>query len=92
MRLLIILSCSLVLTGCGMFTKFLPAKPQWPEAIPELTQACPDLQKIEGDKVAITDLLKTVVNNYALYYDCSMKNEGWNKWYKEQKEIYDKVK
>lgn len=91
MKILIALITASMLSGCAMFTKFLPAKPKWPEAVPELTQPCPELKTIEGDKVAITELLKTVVNNYALYYDCSLKNEGWNKWYKEQKEIYDKV-
>lgn len=77
------------LAGC---TAYLPAKPKFPEPIKELTEPCPDLKKIEGDKVAITDFLKTVVENYALYHDCSLKNEGWNKWYQDQKKIYDSVK
>ena len=79
----------LALAGC---TAFLPAKPKFPEPIKELTQPCPDLKKIESDKVAITDFLKTVVENYSLYHECSLKNDGWNEWYKKQKEIYDKVK
>lgn len=91
MKIIILLGCTLLLSGCAMFTKFLPAKPKWPDAVPELTQPCPDLKTIEGDKVAITELLRTVVNNYSLYYECSLKNEGWNKWYKEQKEIYEKI-
>lgn len=77
------------LTGC---TSFLPAKPKFPEPTAGLTEPCPDLKKIEGDKVAITDLLRTVVENYGLYHECSLKNDGWNDWYKEQKRIYDKVK
>ena len=92
MRLLLALCLSLSLSGCGLLTAFLPAKPKWPEAVPELTQPCPELKTIEGDKVAITELLKTVVNNYTMYYECSLKNDGWNEWYKKQKEIYDKVK
>lgn len=89
-KYLLVLLTSLGLSGCGnMFTKFLPAKPQWPAANKELTQPCPDLKTIEGDQVAITELLKTVVNNYTLYYECSLKNEGWNKWYLEQKRIYE---
>jgi hypothetical protein len=81
-----------MLTGCAIFDKFMPVKPSFPEALPELTKPCPDLEQIKGDQVAITELLKTVVHNYNLYYQCSLKNEGWNKWYKEQKEIYDKIK
>ena len=79
----------LFLAGC---TAYLPVKPKFPEPIKELTEPCPDLKKIESDKVAITDFLKTVVENYSLYHECSLKNDGWNEWYKKQKEIYDKVK
>ena len=79
----------LALTGC---TAFLPAKPKFPEPTKGLTEPCPDLKKIQGDKVASTELLKTVVENYALYHECSIKNDGWNDWYKEQKRIYDQVK
>lgn len=92
MKKVAILCLALMLSGCGLLTKFLPAKPQFPEPIKELTEPCPDLKTLEGDKIAITDFLKTVVNNYSLYHECSLKNEGWNKWYKEQKEIYDKIK
>lgn len=92
MKLVITLMLTVMLSGCGLFTKFLPAKPKFPEPVPELTQPCPDLKQIEGDKVAITDLLKSVVHNYTLYYQCSLKNDGWNEWYKQQKEIYDKIK
>jgi hypothetical protein len=92
MKSFLILCLALCISGCSMFTKFLPAKPKFPEPVQELTQPCPDLETIKGDQVAITELLKTVVNNYNLYYQCSLKNDGWNKWYKEQKEIYDNVK
>lgn len=92
MKLVAIILSATLLSGCAMFTKYLPAKPKFPEPIKELTEPCPDLKKIEGDKVAITDLLRTVVENYSLYYECSLKNDGWNDWYKKQKEIYDRVK
>jgi DNA-binding transcriptional regulator YbjK len=60
--------------------------------VKEFTEPCPDLKKIEGDKVSFQDLLKTVVENYTLYYQCSLKNDGWNDWYKRQKELYNQVK
>jgi len=90
MRLLLVSLLTLAVTGCGMMDRFLPAKPKFPDPIKELTLPCPELKQIEGNQVAITELLKAVVNNYTLYYDCSLKNEGWNKWYKEQREIYEK--
>lgn len=89
MKKIILALTVLSLAGC---TAFLPAKPKFPEPTKGLTEPCPDLKKIEGDKVAITELLRTVVENYSLYHKCSLKNDGWNEWYKTQKEIYDKVK
>ncbi len=92
MKLIAIVLSAAMLSGCAAFTKFLPAKPKFPEPIKELTEPCPSLETIKGDQVAITDLLKAVVNNYNLYHQCSLKNDGWNEWYKKQKEIYDKIK
>lgn len=89
MKSILVAFVAIALSGC---TAFLPAKPKFPEPTKGLTEPCPDLKKIEGDKVAITDFLKTVVENYGLYHECSLKNEGWNEWYRTQKEIYDKVK
>lgn len=89
MKSILTLIVAVSLTGC---TAFLPVKPKFPEPAKGLTKPCPDLKKIEGNRVAITDLLKTVVENYGLYHECSLKNEGWNEWYKEQKRIYDRVK
>jgi hypothetical protein len=92
MKKLVAIALLLTLSGCGMFTKFLPAKPQFPEPVKELTEPCPDLKQLEGDKVAITDLLKKIVENYTLYYQCSLKNDGWNEWYQKQKKIYEDTK
>jgi hypothetical protein len=36
-------------------------------------------------------MMKVVVENYTMYYECSTKVEGWNEWYVEQKKIMDKV-
>lgn len=77
------------LSGCALFQKPVPVAPKWPDAVPELRERCPDLQTVEGDKVAITELLKAVVKNYQLYYECGIKNDNWNKWYDEQKKIYE---
>jgi len=80
---------TILLVGCSSVA---PVKREFPAATKTLMESCPDLQKIEGDKVAITDLLKTVVNNYSLYYQCANKVDGWKEWYEEQKKIYDSVK
>ena len=89
MKHLALLLLIISLSACSMFKQPVPIVPKFPDATPELLKKCEELKTIEGDKVAITELLKTVVNNYALYYECSLKNEGWNKWYLEQKRIYE---
>ena len=85
MRYLII---ALLLAGCSTS---IPVTPIFPNATPELMKKCEDLKKIEGDKVAITDMLKVIVTNYTMYYECSTKVEGWQEWYSEQKKIYDEA-
>jgi hypothetical protein len=86
MKYLLIL---LLLAGCSTV---VPVKQKFPNATPELMKKCESLKKIEGDKVAITDMLKVIVQNYSLYYECSTKVDGWQDWYNEQKKIFDNVK
>lgn len=85
----LILSLALLLTGC---LTTAPVKPKFPEVPVVLKEKCETLKKVEGDKVAITEMLKVVVHNYSLYYECSTKVEGWNEWYEAQKKIYEAVK
>ena len=86
MRYLLI---ALLLAGCSTT---VPVTVKFPNATPELMKKCEDLKKIEGDKVSIADMLKVVVYNYSLYYECSTKVDGWQEWYNEQKKIFDNVK
>ena len=78
-----------VLVGCSTP---VPVKPKWPEVPQVLKERCENLKKIEGDRVAITEMLKVIINNYTLYHECSTKVEGWNEWYDAQKKIYESVK
>jgi len=80
----------LLLAGCS--TTVVPVKQKFPNATPELMKKCESLKKIEGDKVAITEMLKVIVHNYSLYYECSTKVDGWQDWYNEQKKIFDNAK
>jgi len=80
----------LALVGCA--STVVPVQQKFPNATPELMKKCESLKQIEGDKVAITDMLKVVVHNYSLYYECSTKVEGWQDWYNEQKKIYESAK
>jgi outer membrane lipoprotein-sorting protein len=84
----ILLTLVLVLSACTS----VPVKPKFPEAPQMLKEKCESLKKIEGDKVAITEMLKVVIHNYTLYHECSTKVEGWQEWYDSQKKIYESIK
>ena len=84
----IVLSLALVLAACST----TPVKQKFPEVPKALIERCESLKKIEGDSVAITEMLKVVVQNYSMYYECAAKVDGWNDWYLEQKRIYESVK
>ena len=83
-----ILALAVVLTACTS----VPVAPKFPEAPQILKDKCESLKKIDGDKVAITEMLKVVIHNYTLYYECSTKVEGWQEWYDTQKKIYESVR
>lgn len=90
MKYITVLIASLLVSGCVS----IPIKPEFPKpytvGAEKKLAKCPELEEQQGDNVPITELLKTVVNNYVLYYKCSDHVDGWNTWYKEQKENYDK--
>jgi uncharacterized lipoprotein YmbA len=78
-----------LLTACSTT---IPVTQKFPDVPKSLVERCESLRKIEGDKVAITEMLKVVVQNYGMYYECAAKVDGWNDWYLEQKRIYESVK
>lgn len=87
----IILVLVVMLVGCATPT---PVKRNFPDAVPALQEKCPELFIVDnaGKDMAITDLLRTVVKNYGLYYECANKVDGWNEWYTNQRKIFESVK
>ena len=85
----IILGLAVVLAACSTP---VPVSQRFPDVPKALVERCESLKKIEGDRVAITEMLKVVVQNYGMYYECAAKVDGWNDWYQEQKRIYESVK
>ena len=77
------------LAGCSTP---VPVSQKFPDVPKALVERCESLKKVEGDRVAITEMLKVVVQNYGMYYECAAKVDGWNDWYQEQKRIYESVK
>jgi uncharacterized lipoprotein YmbA len=85
----IILGLTLVLAACSTP---VPVSQRFPDVPKALVERCESLRKVEGDRVAITEMLKVVVQNYGMYYECAAKVDGWNDWYLEQKRIYESAK
>ena len=85
----IILCLALVLSACSTP---VPVSQRFPDVPKALVERCESLRKVEGDRVAITEMLKVVVQNYGMYYECAAKVDGWNDWYLEQKRIYESAK
>lgn len=87
MKLAIILS-TFVLTACVA----TPVARNFPEAPAELKTACQPLATIDENTVKLSEVVKSVTTNYGYYQDCADKNSVWNRWYQDQKQIFDSVK
>lgn len=83
---LILIPLILVLSAC---TTAVPVTRAWPQ--PPGTQSqqpCPPLKHIpENSK--LSDVAKTVSSNYSEYYQCSIKLQAWQDWYREQQKLYE---
>lgn len=78
----------LFLTGC---TSFVPVKHKFPDAPKTAQQSCPPLVKVP-DNPQLSDVGKTVNQNYQLYWECAIKVDSWQEWYKTQKAIFEETK
>lgn len=76
-----------------MMPRLVSAKPEFPGPyIDEKTQEtpkCEDLKMIPADVNNLSAVFKIVVENYTAYWRCSNHVDGWNEWYRQQKENYD---
>jgi hypothetical protein len=88
MRVLL-LCLPLLLVGC--FGTTVPVRQKFPVAPEILLEKCPNLLKAEENEKSITELLKVVVKNYGLYYECATKQDGWTEWYNVQKKIFEEA-
>ena len=81
---------ALFLAGCSTV---VPVTAKFPSAPATLLESCPkELKTIEGDKVSIIDLTKSIVNNYETYHLCADKSDSWIEWYNSQKKIFEEIK
>jgi hypothetical protein len=83
------LACFLLIlvTGCSS----VPVAPKFPEVPERILKKCPQLEKLNEDS-KLSDIAKTVTNNYTTYYECAVKHDAFIEWYQVQKKIYESVK
>jgi hypothetical protein len=84
----VLLSLVLLLSACSTS---VPVRQPFPVAPAALLERCPDLLTIDDGKNSMRDMLKVVIQNYALYYQCAEKTHGWQDWYGQQKKIHESV-
>lgn len=79
----------LLLSACSTT---VPVTAKFPQAPGTLVQEpCVDLKKLE-DTAKLSDVAKTITVNYSEYYLCAVKLDAWQRWYREQKTIYEGLK
>jgi hypothetical protein len=87
MKIALILLAVLI-TGCSTT---VPVVAKFPEVPPRLLVKCPNLEKVD-EQPKLSDVAKSVTNNYTTYYDCAVKNDAWIEWYQVQKLIFESIK
>jgi hypothetical protein len=80
---------SLLISGCSTT---VPVTAKFPDSPDILQEKCASLKTIDGEKVSIVDLTKTVSINYQTYHECAIKVDSWIEWYNSQKKIFDSIK
>lgn len=78
----------LILTGCSTT---VPVTAKFPDVPERLLVKCPQLEKLENE-AKLSDISKTVTNNYTTYYECAVKHDAFVEWYQVQKRIFEGVK
>lgn len=82
----------LLLSGCSVFQKPVPIKPDFPAVPNALMEPCPQLRTIPEGTTKISEVASTVAKNYGDYSDCKDEVSFWIEWYTKQKQIYDNIK
>jgi len=75
---------ALLLSGCSTVVPVVARFPEPPSK--GATTACPALQKLKDD-AKLSDVANTVTVNYSTYYECAVKTDAWQEWYRIQKHI-----
>ena len=76
----------IALTGCSTV---VPVVAKFPDAPGQLvSQPCPNLKKLNDD-AALSNIARTITENYTSYYECAVKLDAWIEWHAKQKIIFE---
>jgi len=78
----------ILMTGCSTV---VPVKSKFPDVPERLMVKCPQLEKV-SETPTLSDVAKTITNNYTTYYDCAVKHDAFIEWYNIQKNIFESIK
>ena len=85
----VVIMIILAVSGCSTA---VPVTAKFPEPPGKgATTACPALQKL-NDGARLSDVANTVTVNYSTYYECAVKTDAWQEWYRIQKHISEGAK
>ena len=69
-----------------------PVARKFPEIPSDLKTACPDLAQVDPNTTKLSEVVRTVTDNYSKYHECQVKVDAWIEWYNTQKKIFEEVK
>jgi hypothetical protein len=78
----------LLLTGCSTV---VPVAQKFPLAPEVLLEPCKPL-KAAPDNATLSQLTKTVVENYTEYHQCTNIVAAWREWYTSQKQLFEELR
>jgi hypothetical protein len=86
MKRIVILLCTVGLFGCST----VPVTQSFPKTNDALMKPVPELKEIPYGSSA-SEIFDVVIENYGTYHEVANQLESWQKWYKEQKQIFESV-
>lgn len=87
MKKILIAICTTSLFGCSV----VPVVQQFPKANDALMKPAPELKEIPNSSSA-SEIFNVVIENYGTYHEVANQLNSWQKWYVEQKKIFESVK
>ena len=75
-----------LLTACTV-----PVKQEFPK-VPNTFLEKPVLLEVVPENSSFSNMLDVMLDNYSSYYVISERLIAWQEWYKQQKEMFEKVK